>query len=76
MRRSKSVRLTAETWMIAVFWKRGCLRIIAASSKPSTSGMQTSISTTATSVFRSCCRASSPELARIRFSPRSSSIAS
>ena len=25
--------------MIAVFWKRGCSRIIAASSKPSRSGM-------------------------------------
>ena len=41
----------AETKMIAVCWKRGCSRIIAASSKPSSSGMQTSISTTATSVF-------------------------
>ena len=29
--------------MIAVCWKRGCSRIMAASSKPSSSGMQTSI---------------------------------
>ena len=48
-RRSMSVRCTAETKMIAVFWNRGCWRIIAASSKPSSSGMLTSISTTATS---------------------------
>ena len=39
----------AETKMIAVFWQRGCWRIISASSKPSSSGMQTSISTTAMS---------------------------
>ena len=47
--------------MIAVFWKRGCSRIIAASSKPSSSGMQTSISTTATSFLSRNCSASRAE---------------
>ena len=41
----------AETKMIAVRWKRGCSRIMAASSKPSSSGMQTSISMTASFVL-------------------------
>ena len=38
--------------MIAVCSKRGCSRIIAASSKPSSSGMQTSTRTTATSFLQ------------------------
>ena len=37
--------------MIAVFSKRGCSRSMRASSNPSSSGMQTSMSTTATSFF-------------------------
>ena len=46
--------------IIAVFWKRGCSRIIAASSKPSSSGMQTSTRMTATSFFSRCSSASRP----------------
>ena len=57
--------------MIAVLWKRGCSRIIAASSKPSSSGMQTSIRTTATSFLSRCSSASRAEVALIRFSPSS-----
>ena len=58
--------------MIAVFWKRGCWRIIAASSKPSSSGMHTSTSTTAISFFEQALAAPRvAELALIRFSPSS-----
>ena len=69
-----SVRWIAETKMIAVFWKRGCSRIMAASSKPSRSGMHTSIRTTAISVFSRCSSASLPDDALIRFSPSSRRI--
>ncbi len=62
--------------MIAVFRKRGWLRIIVASSKPSISGMQTSTSTTAIGLCSSFSSASVPELARIRFSPSSARIVS
>ena len=55
--------------MIAVFSKRGCSRTIAASSNPSSSGMQTSTSSTATSVLSSCSSASRADEALIRFSP-------
>ena len=51
--------------MIAVFWKRGCSRIMAASSKPSSSGMQTSIRTTATSFLSRNSSASRAEVALI-----------
>ena len=44
--------------MMAVFWKRGCWRIMSASSKPSISGMLTSVSTTAMSFFSRCSSAS------------------
>ncbi len=62
--------------MMAVFWNRGCSRIMAASSKPSVSGMHTSISTTATSVRSRCSSASRAEVALIRLSPSSLSTAS
>ena len=68
--------MMAETKMIAVRWNRGCSRIIAASSKPSRSGMQTSISTTAISFFSRCCRASFAEFAFSSFSPSSPRITS
>ena len=48
----------AQVDIIAVFRNRGCWRIISASSKPSISGMLTSISTTAMSIFNSCSSAS------------------
>ena len=47
--------------IIAVFWKRGCSRIMAASSKPSSSGMQTSTRMTATSFLSRYSSASRPE---------------
>ncbi len=47
--------------MMAVRWKRGCSRIIAASSKPSRSGMQTSIRISATSFFSRHSNASRAE---------------
>ena len=58
----------AEMKIIAVFWKRGCSRIMAASSKPSSSGMQTSTRITATSFLRRYSSASRPEVATTRFS--------
>ena len=61
--------------MIAVGWKRGCWRIIAASSKPSRSGMQTSTRTTAIVVLAAAARAPRcAELALISFSPSSPRI--
>ncbi len=66
----------ADTKMIAVFSKRGCSRIIAASSNPSRSGMQTSISRTAMSFLSRCSSASLAEFALMRFSPSSSSVTS
>ena len=62
--------------IIAVFSKRGCSRIIAASWKPSSSGMQTSIRTTAMSFLSSCSSASLRDVALIRFSPSSRRITS
>src|SRR3954452_17837244 len=66
----------AEMKIIAVFWKRGCSRIIAASSKPSSSGMQTSTRITAISVLSSTSRASRPDEAITRFWPRSFRVTS
>ena len=61
--------------MIAVVSKRGWPRTIAASSKPSTSGMRTSISMTAMGFFSRCSNASVAEPALMMFSPNSSRMA-
>jgi hypothetical protein len=50
--------------------------MIAASSKPSSSGMMTSTNTTAISLRRRCASASRAEWALIRFSPSSARIVS
>ena len=53
--------MTADTKMMAVRWKRGCSRIIAASSKPSRSGMHTSMRINAMSFFSRHSNASRAE---------------
>src|SRR5882762_5098435 len=62
--------------MMAVVWKRGCSRIMAASSNPSRSGMHTSIRINATSFLRSTSNAWRADMALRRFSPISARIAS
>ena len=66
-----SLTWIADMKIIAVFWKRGCSRIMAASSKPSSSGMQTSTRMTATSFLSRYSSASRPDVAMARFSPSS-----
>src|SRR6202030_3560479 len=62
--------------MIAVLWNRGCSRIMVASSKPSRSGMHTSIRISATSFFSRHSNASRAELALSKFSPNPASTTS
>src|SRR6267378_1876889 len=62
--------------MMAVVWKRGCSRIMAASSNPSRSGMHTSIRINATSFLSSTSNAWRADEALRRFSPTSARIAS
>src|ERR1700684_35433 len=68
--------MIADTKMMAVVRKRGCSRIIPASSKPLRSGMHTSISTRAISCLSRYSNAWRADDAFRRFSPISSSTAS
>src|ERR1700733_6513108 len=68
--------MIADTKMIAVVRKRGCSRIIPASSKPFRSGMHTSISTRAISCLSRYSNAWRADDAFRMFSPISSRMAS
>jgi hypothetical protein len=66
----------AETKMIAVFWQRGCWRIIAASSKPSSLGHADVDQDDGDVGLEEVLERLAPELALIRFSPSSPRMAS